>query len=187
MQADAGCMRQRMVQVRSSDELRRIGAIARLAAADQRGFDLQIDDRVDRGGAADAVSAELRQRDVADVAGLHQVGDRADGVLDRHLRIEARRPVDVDVAAPEPGQAVADRVLDRDRAGVEAEPGAIGAAQRAELDAEQRAVAPIGDRLADQQLVLAGAVEVAGVEDIDAVVERGVDGRDALGLAAVAP
>ena len=37
-------------------------------------------------------------------------------------------------------------------------------------------------RLADQQLVVAGAVEVAGVEQVDARVQRGVDGGDALRL-----
>ena len=35
-------------------------------------------------------------------------------------------------------------------------------------------------RLADQHLVVAHAVEVAGVEEGDAGIERGVDGGDAL-------
>ena len=55
-----------------------------------------------------------------------------------------------------------------------------GRAQRAELHRDERLVAPVAQRAADQQLVVARAVEVAGVEQRDAAVERGVDRRDAL-------
>ena len=55
-------------------------------------------------------------------------------------------------------------------------------AERSELDAEERLVAATSQRLADEELVLAHAVEVAGVEDVHAALERLVDGRDALGL-----
>jgi len=37
-----------------------------------------------------------------------------------------------------------------------------------------------GQRLADQHLIVAHAVEIAGVEQRDAGIERGVDGGDAL-------
>ena len=63
---------------------------------------------------------------VADVAGLHHVGDRADGVFDRHRGIEARGPVDVDVIDAEPREAVGEEVLDGRGARVVAEPGAVG-------------------------------------------------------------
>ena len=118
----------------------------------------------------------------AHVAGLHQVGDRADRVFDRHRRIEPRRAVDVDVIDAEPRQAVREEVLHRGGARVEAEPAAVGAAQGAELHREQGLVAPAAQRAADEQLVVAHAVEVAGVEQRDAAIERGVDRRDALGL-----
>ena len=49
--------------------------------------------------------ADLREADVAHVAGLHQLGDRADRLLDRHVRIEPRRAVDVDVVGAEPRSA----------------------------------------------------------------------------------
>ena len=70
-------------------------------ARDQRIFDLQIDDRSDRGGAADRRRADLGKPDMADIAGLDQIGDGADGLLDRHVRIEPRGPVDVDVIGPQ--------------------------------------------------------------------------------------
>ena len=48
------------------------------------------------------LGADLGEADVADVAGLDHLGDRADRLLDRHVRVEARRPVDVDVVGAEP-------------------------------------------------------------------------------------
>ena len=54
------------------------------AARDQRVLDLQVADRV-HGAARRIVSgADLRQPDVADVAGLDHLGDGADRLLDRH-------------------------------------------------------------------------------------------------------
>ncbi len=88
-------------------------------------------------GAADRLGADLGEADVADVAGLHQLGDRADGLLDRHVGVQARRAVDVDVVDAEARERVGERGLDRGRARVVAEPRAVGAALRAELDAQQ--------------------------------------------------
>ena len=57
----------------------------------------------------------------------------------------------------------------------------LGVAQGAELDADRDRVAVLAfERLADEELVVAHAVEVAGVDERDAGVERGVDGRDRL-------
>ena len=57
---------------------------------------------------------------------------------------------------------------------------AVGAAQRAELDRELNLVAAAGDRLADEQLVVARAVEVAGIEQGHAALDRGVNDGGAL-------
>jgi hypothetical protein len=54
------------------------------AAREQGIFDLEIADRMNRRRAADGGAADLREADVADMAGLHQVGDGAHRVLDRH-------------------------------------------------------------------------------------------------------
>ena len=99
-----------------------------------------------------------------------------------HGGIEAAGTIDVDVIHAEPRQRVRQEVLHRGRPRVDAEPAAVRAAQRAELHREQRLVAAIPQRPADQQLVVPGAVVVAGVEQRDAGVERGVDGGDALAL-----
>ena len=86
--------------------------------------------------AADRLGADLGEADVADVARLDHLGDRADRLLDRHLGVEAAEPVDVDVVGAEPAQRVGEEVLHRDRAAVDADPAAAGIAQDAELDAD---------------------------------------------------
>ena len=73
--------------------------------------------------------------------------------------------------------------MDGRRSRVIAVPAVVGAAQRAELDADQRLVAVAGaKRLADQHLVVAHPVKVARVEQRHAGVERRVDRRDRLRL-----
>ena len=151
------------------------------AARDQRVFDLQVDDRMHRVRPANGVGADLGQADMPDPAGLDHVGHRADALLDRHVGIEPRRPIDVDGVDAEPLQRIGDEIPDRRRAAVIAEKALVGIAQRAELDADLDIVAiAAGERFADQHLIVAHAVEIAGVEQGDAGVERGVDGGDAL-------
>src|SRR6185295_13573379 len=106
--------------------------------------------------------------------------DRAHGLLNRDVRIEARGPIDVDVIQPEAREAVGQKILHGRRPRVDAEPAAIRTAQRAELDRHQGLVPAIPQRAPDQQLVVSGAVEIAGVEQRDAAVERRMDCGDAL-------
>ena len=96
------------------------------------------------------------------------LGDGADGLLDGDAGVEARRAVDVDVVDAQAREAVGEEVLDRRGPRVEAEPRSVGAAQGAELHREQHLVAPAAQGPADQHLVVAHAVEVAGVDEVDA-------------------
>src|SRR5215217_3733514 len=114
------------------------------------------------GGAADGVGAHLRQADVAHVAGLDHLGDGADGVLDRHVRIEARGAVDVDVIDTQTLQRIGEEVLYRRWPTVVAEEGAVRRAQGAGLYTDGQLVAVQRlKRFADQHLVVTHAVEVA--------------------------
>ena len=152
------------------------------AARDQRILDLQIADRMDLGGAADGVGANLGQADVTDEPGLDHFGDGADRVLDRHVGIDARRPVDVDMVGAQPLQRIGERGLERLGPGVVAQPVAERIAQRAELDRQQEPVAVLTlQRLADQHFIVAHAVEVAGVEQRHPGLDGGVNGGDAFG------
>src|SRR5580704_601529 len=118
---------------------------------------------------------------MAHIALLDEIGDRTDRLLDRHTRIEPRRAVNVDVVGAEPLQAVGDKVLHCGRPGVETAKGAIRSAKRAELHAQDRLLPqPAAQGAAYQHLVVAHAVEIAGVEKRDPGVERRMDRRDAL-------
>ena len=135
-----------------------------------------------RCGAADRLRADLREPDVADVSGLRQLCNRADGLLDRDVRVEPCRPVHVDVVDTQPLERVRQRSLHGLRARVVPEPAPVGSALRAELHADHDLVTvPSRERLGDQKLVVAHPIEIAGVEQRDAGVERRVDRRDALG------
>ena len=153
------------------------------AARQQRILDLQIADRMHRMRPADGIGADLRQADVPDVTGLHHLGDGADGILDRHVRIEPRRTIDVDIIGTQAAQAVGQKILYRPRTRVIEAEAAGGIAERAELDADLHVLPrTAAQRLGDQKLVVAGAVEIPGVEQRDAGIERGVNGGDALRL-----
>ena len=152
------------------------------AARDQRIFDLQVRDRQHRVCAADGLHTHFGQAECAYVTGLDQIGDRADGVFDGHIRIQACGPVNVDVIGTQTLQRIGERGLDRRRTLVVSEPGAVRPALCAEFDAELVTVARHRcQRLAQQQFVVPHAVEVAGVEQRDAGIQRGVNRGDAFG------
>jgi hypothetical protein len=87
-------------------------------------------------GAAQRLRADLGQSDVPDVPGLDLLGDGADRLLDRDVRVQPGRTVDVDVVGAEAAQRVGEEVLDRRRPRVVAQPAAVRVAQGAELDAD---------------------------------------------------
>ena len=96
-------------------------------------------------------------------------------------RIEPSEPVDVDVVRPETSKRVAEEFFTA--AGRPSMPTTVRCAHQAELHADRGGIAvPASERPADQELVVARRVVVAGVEEGDAGVEGGVDRRDALGL-----
>ena len=92
-------------------------------------------------GAPQRLGAHLRKADMAHIAGLHHVGDGADRLLDRHAGIEPRGPIDVDVVDAEALQRIGQEILHRRRPRVDADQRPGGIAQRAELDADDEAVA----------------------------------------------
>ena len=131
--------------------------------------------------AADGLDADLGEADVAHVALLDEVGDRADRVLDRHVRVEARGAVDVDDVDAAGASGCRRRSSSRRRAGVSTPSHAPSGARSAPnftesctLSRRPSMARPI------EQLVVAHAVEVAGVEQGDAALDGGVDGGDAL-------
>ena len=125
----------------------------------------------------------LRQADVADVAGLYHVGDGADGVLDRHLRIDPRGLIEIDIIGAQSLERIGEEVLGRRRTCVIAQALAVGIAHGAVFDGDEGALPPPAFQgFAQHQFGVAGAVEIGRVDQRDAGVERGLDGRDAFGI-----
>ena len=84
-------------------------------ARDQRVLDLQVGDGVNRVRTPHGLGTRLGETDVADVAGLHELRDRADRLLDRDVREDASRAVDIDIVGAETAERVGEEVLDRGR------------------------------------------------------------------------
>ena len=122
-------------------------------AGPQRVLGLQRGDRVHGVGAADRVGAGLGQADVADLALGDQLGQRADGVLDRGVRVDPVLVVQVDVVGAEPLQRALDRGADVGRAAVEDAGAAAGVRDEAELRRQHDLVAAALDGPADELLV----------------------------------
>jgi len=79
-------------------------------------------------------------------------------------------------------QAVRQKVLHGHRAGIDAQPISARIAQRAELHRKQRLFPAPFERAPDERFVMPHPIEVAGIEQVDAAFERGMNGRDALVL-----
>ena len=111
---------------------------------------------------------------------LHELGHRADGLL--YLGV-LRRPVQVvqvDVVHAEPGQRRLAGPLDVVVLAADDPVRVAAGPVDAELRGQLHLVAAARDAAADQHLVVAGAVDVGGVEEGDAEVQGAVDGRDRL-------
>ena len=123
---------------------RQVGRISSSTSRVQSEYSrLQRGDRVDGVRAADRRGRGLGQAEVAHLAGRHQLGHRADGLLDRHLGVDAVLVVEVDVVDAEPLQAGRRRRGARTRAGRRCRGARVlGVAHVAELGGEQDLVAP---------------------------------------------
>src|SRR3954454_18574929 len=133
-----------------------------------------------------AARREGRAADVANLAGAHEVGEGAEGLVDVGVELGAVDLVEVDPVGAEAAQAVLD--LGDDPAARVAELVGVVAHGPVDLGGEEDAVAPpAGQRLADDLLGLAARVDVRGVDEVDPRVERAVDDRDGLVVVGVAP
>ena len=121
---------------------------------------------------------------MADLAGLDQLGHRADGVLDRHCRVDTMLVVQVDVVGLQARQRSVTGGPDVLGPAVDADPGSVEAPLVPELGGDHYLVPPPGDRLADKDFIRERAVHVGGVEEIAAELQGPVNRRDGLSLVA---
>jgi hypothetical protein len=102
-----------------------------------------------------------RRPDVADVALVHEVGQRAEGLLHVGVRAGAVHLVQVDVVGPEPSQRVLDRA-DDPTARAAAHVGVLGVHRHEELGREEHLIPTALERLTDDLLRDAAGVHVSG-------------------------
>ena len=121
---------------------------------------------------------------MADLALGDQLGHRADGVLDRGVRVDPMLVVEVDVVSAQALQGALDGGADVRRAAVDGAGSAFGVRHQAELRRHHHLVTAAPDGPPDQFLVEEGAVDLGGVEVGDTQIQRPVDGADRLGVAA---
>ena len=170
-----------------------------LARRQQGALDLAGEDRVRRLLGAEALQAAAvggpvglddqlggirRAPGVADLAGVDEVVERAERVLDVRRRIGPVHLVEVDPVGAEATQRVLD--LAHDPAPAVARHVRALPHRPVELRRQHDVVATPGQRLADDRLGLAARVHVGGVDEVDPGVEGGVDDRHAVVVVAVA-
>ena len=149
-------------------------------AGPERVLGLHRGDRVHRVRAAQQLAGDLGQAQVADLALGHEFGHRADGLLDLGRLRRPVQVVQVDDVDAQPGQRRLAGPLDVGGLAADDAVRVAGRPVDAELRGQLHLVAPVCDAAADQHLVVAGAVDVGGVDERHAEVERAVDGRDRL-------
>src|SRR5208337_4417286 len=154
-------------------------------ARPQRIFRLHRCDRVHRARSAERVRRDLAEADRADRPGFDVAGEFADGVLDRDPPVDAMDVKEVDAVEAEPSQRPLQAVADMFRAVVEHAP-AVRLPTDGELGRERDpgpAAPVLGQELADHRLADALAVDVGGVPEVDAELERAGEGAHRLALA----
>jgi hypothetical protein len=137
-------------------------------------------------GSSDGGRRSFAEPEVLHLAGPHQLGHRADRLLDRHGVVDAVLVVEVDVVDAEPRERRVARRAHVFRCAANAEEGAGSRADVAELRGQHHLVAATLDGASDELLVGERAVHVGGVEEVHAEVERAVDGADRLVVVAAA-
>ncbi len=118
----------------------------------------------------DAPGAIVRDAEIADLAGAHQIAHRAHGLFQRRRVVFLVQEVDVDVVGAEPFQALVGRLQHP----LPRQPAAIGiiAHRVGELCREHPVRSVVGNGAADHLLGVAVVIGIRGVDEIDAGLAR---------------
>jgi hypothetical protein len=119
---------------------------------------------------------------VADFALGDQLGQRADGVLDRRAGVHAMLVAQVDMVGAQPPQRALDCDPDVGRAAVEDPGAAAHVGDAAELGGQHHLAAMPLDGAADELLVGERPVRLGGVDEGDPELQRPTEGADGLGV-----
>src|SRR3954453_10947145 len=122
------------------------------------------------------LTAHVRDADVADLALALQVAERAERLLDRHVRVDGVQLVEIDPLQAEPPQAALAALAQPLGAAV-AVPAPRSGTHEAALRRDHEAVRIRMERLRDQLLADVGAVGVGGVDQRDAALDDAAQKR----------
>ena len=111
-----------------------------------------------------------------------QFGERADGFFDGCLRVDAVLVVEVDVVGAEAPERTFDRGANVRRTAVEIARTRAGVGDETEFRREHDVVTTVLDGFADELLVGEGAIDLRGVDQRHAEIERAMNGADGLGV-----
>ncbi len=145
----------------------------------QRVFGLQHGDRMNRVSPAQRVRRGFGEAQIPGLSLFDQLSHGADGLFDRNLGVDTMLVVEVDLFQAEPlktGVAGFEHILG---APVDVRV-AVGIPHVAEFRRDDVVVAAALDGPAQEFLVLAEAVEVGGIEEVDSDVGSMMQGGDAL-------
>ncbi len=124
--------------------------------------------------------------EAADLALVDEIGERAERLVDVGARVRTVDLVEVDPVGLQAPQRVLD-LVDDPAPRVPAVVWVI-AHRHVRLRGQHDVVTPApGERFADDLLRFAGGVDIGGVDEVDAGVERGVDDPDRLVVIGLAP
>ena len=126
-------------------------------------------------GAANRLRAGLGKTQVAHLPRADEFGHRANCFFDGCVRIHAMLVVEVDRVNAEAAETCFARRADVFRPAVDAAEVGVAGAEDSELRGEEHFVAPTANGAANELFVDVRAVDVRGVKEIDAQLERAMD------------
>src|SRR5215207_7837548 len=133
--------------------------------------------------APDSVRTYLREPDVVHITRLHEFGDRAYGLFDGHVWVQPCGLVEIDIVGTETRECISQSSFYCRWPRVVANKRSLRVALRAELHLDEHGVStPAAQRFTYEQLVMAHAIEITGVQQRDPGIQGRVDCRDTLRL-----
>src|SRR6202034_1034401 len=137
-------------------------------------------DRVNGGRAPYGLGLGFGQSEMADFSLAHEIGQGADGVLDRRLRIDPMLVIEVDRLDSEPLEARVARLAHVSGVAPDRKESALRTADGAEFRGQYDLVAAAPDCPPDQLFVASDPVHVGRIEKRKAALDRAMDGGDRL-------
>src|SRR6185369_128069 len=141
-------------------------------------------DRMNLAGSSQRFRAALRQPDIADLAGLHELCERTDRLFNRHRAVDAMEIEEVEVIRAQPLQALFAGGRDEPRRIVDGELAFLP--RKAALAREEHVLPARAERRAHELLILTNLIAGRRVEMRHAAIDGGQQRGRGLRIVALA-